>query len=217
LTPVKAAPGAHPYDGAHRDCSESVMAQLEPLLLDVREQLLHGGEPLPRILQAVGALKPGQGLRLRATFEPLPLYAVLGRKGYAHQARQLAPGDWEVEFSPTAQAGGAAGVAGAAGAVGAAGGPAAAAKPSTAGHSNPAISDWPAPRQQLDNRGLMPPEPLVRILAALELLGAGEVLEAINEREPVFLYPELEQRHAQIHTQPQPDGSVRLLIRRGAA
>jgi uncharacterized protein (DUF2249 family) len=204
LTLVKAALGAHPYDGAHRDCSESEMAQLEPLLLDVREQLLHGGEPLPRILQAVGALKPGQGLRLRATFEPLPLYAVLGRKGYAHQARQLAPGDWEVEFSPAA-------------ADGAAGAAAGAAKPTPAGHSNPDISGWPAPGQQLDNRGLMPPEPLVRILAALELLGAGEVLEAINEREPVFLYPELEQRHAQIHTQPQPDGSVRLLIRRGAA
>jgi len=183
------------------------MTEPEPLTLDVREQLRGGGEPLPRILKAVGALQPGQSLRLRATFEPLPLYAVLSRKGLSHQSRQIAAGDWEVLFSPAGSAG-----------VAAAGATAnAAAAPTSADRRTVDTRGWPAAQTRLDNRGLMPPEPLVRILAALEQLPAGAVLEAINEREPVFLYPQLEQRHAQIHTEPQHDGGVRLLIRRGAA
>ncbi|MBI2767189.1 MAG: DUF2249 domain-containing protein [Chloroflexi bacterium] len=46
----------------------------------------------------------------------------------------------------------------------------------------------------LDNRGLQPPEPMVRILEALQALPEGDRLEAIMDREPVLLYPELERR-----------------------
>ncbi|MBU6421210.1 MAG: DUF2249 domain-containing protein [Gammaproteobacteria bacterium] len=170
------------------------MASIEALTLDVREELRKGGEPLPLILGAVEVLKPGQSLRLLTTFEPLPLYAVLARKGFAHSARHLGEGDWEVLFTP-----------------GAANPQAKADQPksATAGTST---AGWPAPSARLDNRGLQPPEPLVRILDALEHLGPGEVLEAINERDPVFLYPELEARGAAIHTDKQADG-VHLLIR----
>ncbi len=172
------------------------MPHPEALTLDVREELRRGGEPLARILKTVDALRPGQSLRLLATFEPLPLYTVLGRKGFRHQAHQCAPGDWEVLFSPIST-------------------PAAAEKARPGSHQDTDTHDWPAPLARLDNRHLAPPEPMVRILEALERLPAGAVLEALNEREPVFLYPELEKRRAQIHTEPQSDGSVRLLIRRG--
>ena len=57
------------------------MTQATPLTPDVRPELRAGGEPFPRIMQAVASLEPGQALRLLATFEPIPLYAVLGRKG----------------------------------------------------------------------------------------------------------------------------------------
>ena len=40
----------------------------EPFTLDVRAELRGGGEPLPRILKAVGALAPGQALRLLVPF-----------------------------------------------------------------------------------------------------------------------------------------------------
>ena len=75
---------------------------MEPLTLDVREELRRGGEPLPRILGAVGSLASGQTLRLLVNFEPLPLYALLGRKGFDHQAVCHGEGDWEVLFSPQA-------------------------------------------------------------------------------------------------------------------
>lgn len=176
------------------------MITIEPLELDVRPELAKGGEPLPHILEAVRNLAPGQALRLRAPFEPIPLYSVLGRKGYSHHAARFAEGDWEILFTPgqppeqKAQPK-----------------PPAAAAPSRDGD---AAASWPAPKVTLDNRGLGPPEPMIRILGALEHLAPGEVLAAINEREPMFLYPELESRGAAIQTRKEADG-VHLLIRRG--
>jgi uncharacterized protein (DUF2249 family) len=65
---------------------------------------------------------------------------------------------------------------------------------------------------QLDNRGLLPPEPMVRILEALATLGAEEEVVARNDREPVFLYPELKARGFQYDTSPLDDGSFRVRI-----
>ncbi|HET7569109.1 MAG TPA: DUF2249 domain-containing protein [Gammaproteobacteria bacterium] len=170
---------------------------VEPLTLDVREELRNGGEPLPRIMAAVRELKPEQPLRLLATFEPLPLYAVLGRKGFGHSAKHIGKGDWEVLFKPGA----------------AQGDMASPVKSPSAGDDR---EEWPAPGTFIDNRGLGPPEPLMRILDALEHLAPGEVLQAINERDPVFLYPELEARGAAIRVDKRDDG-VYLLIRRSTA
>jgi uncharacterized protein (DUF2249 family) len=46
----------------------------------------------------------------------------------------------------------------------------------------------------LDNRGLPPPEPMVRILGALQTMLAGDELVVLMDREPMLLYPELERR-----------------------
>lgn len=46
----------------------------------------------------------------------------------------------------------------------------------------------------LDNRGLPPPEPMVRILDAVEALRAEDELRVLMDREPLLLYPELERR-----------------------
>ena len=71
-----------------------------PLALDVRPLLEKGHEPLPLILDAVDRLQEGQALRLLASFEPLPLYGMLGERGYSHRARPLEGGDWEILFEP---------------------------------------------------------------------------------------------------------------------
>lgn len=47
---------------------------------------------------------------------------------------------------------------------------------------------------EIDNRGLQPPDPMVRILEALEKLPAGDQVLALMDREPMMLYPELERR-----------------------
>ncbi|WP_287762292.1 DUF2249 domain-containing protein [Acidiphilium sp.] len=171
------------------------MNTLAPLTLDVRPELRAGGEPFPRIMQALASLAPGQALRLLATFEPIPLYGVLGRKGFAHHATRHGPEDWEILFTPAEEA-------------------AAPRSLPAAGSRAGEGAGWPEPMQSLDNRGLQPPEPMMRILSALENLAPGAVLEAWNDREPLLLYPELEARGAVIAVSRKAEG-VRLLIRRG--
>jgi uncharacterized protein (DUF2249 family) len=174
------------------------MSMLAPLTLDVRPELRSGAEPLPKILQAVGRLQAGQSLRLLTTFEPIPLYAVLGWKGFAHVATHHGEGEWEILFTPGNQ-------------------------PEERGDEEPvpvsrrvaSTTEWPPSTNFLDNRGFQPPEPMIRILVALEHLAPGEVLEVINDREPMFLYPELQVRGTAIQVRKQDDGTVRLLIRRG--
>ncbi|HZV17831.1 MAG TPA: DUF2249 domain-containing protein [Sphingobium sp.] len=161
--------------------------------VDVRPTLRGGGEPFGEIMAAVNALAPGQGLRLLATFKPVPLFHVLGSKGFSHEAREIGEGDWEVLFSPADTA------------------------PESAEAPAPQPADtsaWPAPARAMDNRDLDPPEPMVRILAATEQMQAGEVLEALLCREPMFLLPELAKRGHAWRGAFEPDGTTyKILVR----
>ncbi|WP_089025520.1 DUF2249 domain-containing protein [Bradyrhizobium mercantei] len=138
--------------------------------VDVRPILRAGGEPFSVIMSALENLAPGQGLRLYATFRPIPLFAVMQKKGFAHTEQSLEGGEWEVLFTP--------------------------AETQSEEHAVAASSfdNWPDPAVTLDNRDLDPPEPMVRILAEADKLGPGETLSALLRREPVFLFPQLEKR-----------------------
>ncbi len=61
--------------------------------------------------------------------------------------------------------------------------------------------------QEIDVRGLEPPEPLVRILAALETLPAGVQLRAQTDREPCHLFGEAKQRGFSSDCKEQSNGS----------
>jgi len=167
--------------------------------LDVREDLRQGREPMSKILSAAKSLKPGQSLCLRATFEPIPLFTVLSSMGLDHEVRRLDEGDWQVMFRPRAS-----------------GSPGNAAGRRRAEDAMPQLEAdaWPDASRSLDNRGLTPPEPMMRVLEALEGLGPGAVLEVYNDREPAFLYPELEDRGVSVRTERLLRG-VRLLLRKG--
>lgn len=165
--------------------------------LDVRPILRDGGEPFGAIMQAVAALAPGQSLRLLATFKPIPLFQVLGQRGFEPSAREIGDGDWEVIFTP----------------VGApAPEPERAEPPAAAAGGDDA---WPEPVVELDNRELEPPEPLVRTLEGVETLEPGQTLAALLPREPVFLFEELEARGHQWRGATEPEGHYRVVIRRG--
>lgn len=69
-----------------------------PVHLDVREDIQRGREPFARIMAAVKALADDQALVLRAPFEPIPLYDVLGKRGFAHRTERRAADDWWVCF-----------------------------------------------------------------------------------------------------------------------
>jgi uncharacterized protein (DUF2249 family) len=66
--------------------------------LDVRDAIRRGEEPLTTIMAAVEDLGPDQILVLRAPFEPVPLYRVLAKRGFAHCTDRRADDDWWVWF-----------------------------------------------------------------------------------------------------------------------
>lgn len=64
----------------------------------------------------------------------------------------------------------------------------------------------------LDNRGLAPPEPMVRVLQELENLGEREELRVLNDRRPIFLYPILAERGYRCDTRELAEDCVELRI-----
>lgn len=167
--------------------------------LDVREHLRRGEEPFRVIMDAVDALGEDQVLRLRAIFEPVPLYAVLARKGFQHWTEKLDEDDWRVWFY---RAGGIRDADEGIGiGIGDGGG----------GGDGPAVENETV---VLDVRGLEPPEPLVRTLEALETLPNGATLVQLNVRVPQFLLPQLKSRGFTYEIERCSDELTRVHIRR---
>ncbi|MFT9600618.1 DUF2249 domain-containing protein [Mesobacillus sp.] len=68
----------------------------------------------------------------------------------------------------------------------------------------------------LDNRGLEPPQPMMRTLSKLEELEEGQTLIIINDRRPMFLFEQLDELGYLYLTEQQEDGSYRVTISRKA-
>jgi uncharacterized protein (DUF2249 family) len=144
--------------------------------VDVREDLRAGREPFSKIMTAVGALGDNEVMHLRAIFEPAPLFTVLAKRGLVHQSHSHAPDDWSVWFwKPVVEQ----------------------AHTEQAVDVHTAVDPVPlidSAVVELDVRGLLPPEPMLRTLAALETLPPGTQLVQINARVPQFLLPMLAER-----------------------
>ena len=146
---------------------------------------------------AAAGLKEGESLRLLAPFEPKPLFEVLGQQGFAHSARPVGDGDWEVLFFRDAEQA------------------RAAAQTPTSQSSAGCGCSCSAPEElEVDVRGLEPPQPMMRVLEALEDLPAATKLRARTDRRPMHLYPLLEARGFVGESEEQTDGSVVTIIRR---
>lgn len=64
-----------------------------------------------------------------------------------------------------------------------------------------------ATESEVDARGLEPPEPMLRILHALEVLPVGGTLRARTDRRPIHLLPELDARGVRHASEELADGS----------
>jgi uncharacterized protein (DUF2249 family) len=163
----------------------------ERMTFDVRDELARGIAPFARIIAAVNELPAGHALVLRTPFEPVPLYHVLGRRGFAHWTECQAPDDWRVWFWRDA-----AGEA----------------------HSTVPAALRPAARVSvIDVRGLEPPHPMVLVLDRLQALAPGETLAVLHDRRPLFLYPQLDARGFTHETDEPAPGVVRIRIQRPSA
>lgn len=77
---------------------ESAIAPGE-VLIDVRPDLQAGQDPLTKILAAADTVPSGGKLVIIVGFEPLPLYNVLGQRGFSHQSERDPDGTWRVTFT----------------------------------------------------------------------------------------------------------------------
>jgi uncharacterized protein (DUF2249 family) len=165
-------------------------ASLRQIELDLREDMRSGREPFSRIMEAVATLGPGEVLLLRTIFEPVPLFGLMAKRGFQHEVERHSADDWSIWFwrgereAPPGDPD-----------VGDMNSPSAATL--VAPSSRDDTLDGEAverPTEWLDVRGLEPPEPLVRTLAALESLPDGHQLIQINARVPQLLLPMLSER-----------------------
>ena len=68
----------------------------------------------------------------------------------------------------------------------------------------------------IDVRGLEPPQPLVEIISLLESSDVGDTVIVLHDRDPLLLYPELEDRHWEWSSLPAPEGELHLRLTRNA-
>lgn len=169
--------------------------------LDVREDLRNGREPFSLIMDALKRIPDGGALGVRAIFEPVPLYKVLGKQGFEHHTEQLGDEDWLVWFFRQAPAET----------------PAAAHATVESVKSGVDSEEFGAGVVVLDVREMEPPEPMVLTLEALETLPPDGTLVQINVRVPQFLLPLLEERGFSYEVRQQDPNLVRVFIRRKTA
>jgi uncharacterized protein (DUF2249 family) len=172
--------------------------------LDVRPHLRKKLEPFQLIMDAVKGLGKDDLFVLHATFKPTPLFGVLRLKGFAGKAEQISADHWVSTFvnkknkhwlnAPSIEE------------------EATVLKES----AEPALSSDTneAKTVVLDNRGLEPPKPMIRTLAALERCRSGDEVHIHNDRVPMFLIEELHSLGYAYAVEEQPDGSAKVKIQK---
>lgn len=186
--------------------------------LDVRPYLKKKLEPFEVIMDTVKSLKKDEWMRLHATFKPTPLLGVMRVKGYVNKVEKLEADHWVVTFAPKKWAKelgqGETGsdestlktTSSAATAIqGGDSVASASASPSQVGANASQV-------YHLDNRGLEPPQPMIRTLGQLDRAHPGDQVIIHNDRVPVFLLEELNQLGYTYDIDEQDDGSAKVKI-----
>ncbi len=165
--------------------------------LDARPLLERGEEPFGAISKAVRDVPVGSVFQLEAGFEPVPLYDALGRQGFDHWTEKLADDHWRVVFLRVREAGA-----------------------DKASEPAPMDGDWESMASAevtIDVSELVPPEPMMKILATLEDLPDGSTLLVHHVRRPMHLYPQLDDLGYGHMTRDIGPGQVEVLIHKPAA
>ncbi len=71
---------------------------MNTLRLDVRPFHERGEEPFNAIMSAVESLQPDQDFLLVNSFEPIPLYRVMDKRGFSHQTSEISADEWHIIF-----------------------------------------------------------------------------------------------------------------------
>lgn len=171
------------------------------LVLDVREMLASGTDPLKLIQQTLKERKDGQVLQIVNSFEPTPLISLLGRQGFKSHVAQESPDKVVTWFYKEDTAG-----------------PAASSPAlenidkAETGRWDQLLAQFAGRLKEVDVRHLEMPQPMMTILTELDQLPAGNALYVQHKRIPVFLLDELAQREFHYSIREAAPGEVYLLI-----
>jgi uncharacterized protein (DUF2249 family) len=168
--------------------------------IDVRPLMARGEEPFKAIMAAARTVPVGSTLRLIAGFEPLPLYDVLAKQGFLHSTCQPGSDEWEVRFYKERSDS-----------------DAETERPATPA---PGLVDWtdaPSTEITIDVSELVPPEPMIRILEALETLPPDGRLLVHHVRRPIHLYERLDEMGYGHDTRELGPGRIEVLIQKRPA
>lgn len=140
--------------------------------LDVRPVIELGKDPFLDIMGAVKGLNTDEILLIINSFEPIPLYTVLAKKGFKHWTDKDND-TFSIYFYKDTEA--------------------------------VQVKNYPEQKTlseesdyekviEVDVRELVPPEPMIKILETLSKVDENTVLLVHHHREPMMLYPKLEER-----------------------
>ena len=92
LKPLSEVATAHdlPLDQLLADLTRAIAPR--ETVLDVRPDLEAGQDPLTKILSTADTVEVGENLVILVGFEPVPLYTVLGQRGFSHQSERAPDG-----------------------------------------------------------------------------------------------------------------------------
>lgn len=184
LAPIPAPiPANDWFAQAERNCAAQI---------DVRPMLAEGRDPFAAVIKAAAGVEPGAFLILDAPFDPAPLRRVLADKGLMSVGRPIGPDHWRICFRRE--------------------GCAPEAEPQQATLRKPGETWREGDAVHIDVRGMTPPGPLTAVLRVVE---SGETEEIVvhHDRDPMLLYPELEERRWECVTKSTHGDEVRLLLR----
>lgn len=164
--------------------------------LDVRPYLRKKLEPFQVIMDTVKTLTKEDTFVLHATFKPTPLLGLMKTKGYLHTVNQIEPDHWTVTFVHKSQK-----------------------HKLVTSTETPSIEDDALTENvrsvqtyELDNRGLEPPQPMIRTLSQLGQASSGDIVVIHNDRVPMFLIEELNTLGYEYSVAEQPDGTAKVTI-----
>ena len=161
--------------------------------LDVRPVISAGNDPLKNIMAFVKSLKPDEVMHLINSFEPIPLYSVLQKKGYNHWTEKN-DGIFNVYFYKTKNVNNNADA------------------PSLSPAIYPDTNFEDKKIIEIDVRELEPPEPMLRVLETLSEMDDNTVLVVLHHRDPLMLYEKLEERGFQAATHKIQENYFRIII-----
>lgn len=161
------------------------------LMLDVRPLIDAGQDPLSEILAKIKQVKKGEVLVIKNSFEPIPLYSVLEKKGFSHWTDKEENyfivwfyKEKEITFEPA-----------------------------SAFDSSKKFDERNYENIiEIDVHDLQPPEPMMKILENLKRIDEKSLMLVHHHREPVLLYPRLDERGYRAYCEKIGDENYKILI-----